>query len=345
MLRPSPFDMSFLTDRLFEVQHQHQRLMRQLLCGQQPDRVPVFEYAALSLPAVGPYDCENWLAEKLNELKNNFDLYCDTVTWRIPAFALSRYGLHFISAVLGCEIQQRDNKTWCVPFSQQRQYMENFRIPDLEENQIFLEMLDLIKFVDEVTQNQLPIELPFLAEPLLAAVDLFGAEFLTLLADEDSLADRLLADISSAILNIRSRLLQAAGNNLCDYHTCACPMPNGYTFLHGCTTHLVSAQTYRDRIAGLDAMHLTHEAEGGCIHLCGQHTQHIPTWRSMPAVRAVQLNDQASLDVERYWSELRSDQFVVLWVNDNMSLEQVMKTTRGRRLAIRYAVSSPIWVK
>ena len=345
MRTSSRFDLSFLTDRLVEVQHCHEQLMRQLLCGEQPDRVPMFEYAAIQLPAVGPYDRRDWLAEGLAQLRREFNSYCDPVVCRIPAFALSRYGLHFASAVMGCPIRDGQDRAWCASLAALGQSLEDLCVPDLDENQIFQDMMSLLKFVAEATEYRLPIELPFLAEPLLLAVDLFGSQFLVALADDDGLADDVLARISSAVLMMRSRLRAAVpAADLRDYHTCACPMPAEYTFVHGCTTHLVSSQTYRDHVANLDSAHLTHQAKGGCLHLCGEHTQHLRTWHDMPGVCAVQLNDRASVDLEQYWSQLRSDQFVVLWPSENMPLERAMEITQRRRLAVRYSASLPLLI-
>ena len=345
MPQSSRFDLSFLTEQLLEVHHCHRQLMRQLLSGEQPDRVPIFEYAAIQLPAVGPYDRREWLAEGLAQLRREFDSYCDPVVCRIPAFSLSRYGLHFTSAVMGCPIHDKQDRAWCTSLDVLGRSLEDFCVPNLDENDIFQDMLSLVKFVAEATEHRLPIELPFLAEPLLAGVDLFGSEFLAALANDDGLADRVLADISSAVLTMRSRLHAAIPSaDLRDYHTSACPMPREYTFVHGCTTHLVSPQTYRDHVAKLDSAHLTHEARGGCFHLCGEHIQHLRTWRDMPCVRAVQLNDRACADLEQYWSQLRSDQFVVLWPSENMPLERAMEITQRRRLAVRYSASLPLLI-
>ena len=342
---PSQFSTSFLTDSLFAAQHQHQERMLALLSGRQCDRVPLFDYAAFQLPTVGPYEPEQWLEEALHHFRVNLESYCDPVTWRVPGVALCRYGLHFTSAVLGCTIREKANQPWCISLAKMGQSPQDFRVPNLDDNAVFKDMLRLLCFVADATRCRLPIELPFLAEPLLAAVDLFGSEFLILLAEGDELADSILADISSLVLMMRSKLRAAVPQaDLRDYHTCACPMPNGYTFVHGCSTHLVSAQTYRNHVAELDSMHLTRQACGGCLHLCGKHTQHIHTWRDMPGLLAVQLNAAASMDLEYYWRELRQDQFIVVWVDTQMPWQKAMELTRGRRLALRHSSSVHIQV-
>jgi hypothetical protein len=339
------FDTSFLTEEFFRVQQRHRRRMQQLLSGRQPGLVPTFEYAALELPLVRPYRSEQWLEEQLEHLRRHIELYCDPVTWRVPAFALRRYGLHFTSAVLGCPIRAEAGRVWCTPLSESGRSPADFRAPDLDHSVPFQEMLRLVRLVADATDGRLPIELPFLAAPLLAAVELYGSDFLVTLAEDDGLAERVLKAISDTVLAMRLRLQKAVdGCDLWDHHTCACPMPNGYRFLYGCTTQLVSAQTYRRHIAELDASHLAHRAQGGCIHLCGGHTQHLGTWRSLEQVRAVQLNDTACQDFETYWRGLRPDQFVVLWPCEHMTVAEAMNITGGRRLAIRVAAASPLAV-
>ena len=335
--------MHELPGELFRVQREHEARMRHLLAGRQPGRVPVFQYRALELPKVGPYDREQWLVGRLAELHENPDPYCDPMTWRVPALALCRYGLHFTSAVLGCDIEDRQGEVWCRPRREEQRRLEQFLPPNLAESPVFQEMLDLLRFVAGATRNRLPIELPFLAPPLLAAVDLFGQDFLVALADAPEQAARVLRELAAAVLDMRARLLDAApGADLRGHHTCACPVPADFTFVYACTTQLVSGTTYREHIAALDAAMLRQRAHGGCLHLCGRHTQHLDTWRRAPEVKAVQVNDAAALDFEAYWRGLRKDQFVVLWLTDDMPLDRVLAISGGRRLALRADLGEPI---
>ena len=339
------FDTSFLTDDLLSVQSEHERRMSDLLTGGQPDRVPLFDYAAFELPRVGDYDREQWLTKGLSHFRTHYESYCDAVTWRIPALALCRYGLHFTSAVLGCRVWAEADQPWCVSLSELGQTPQDFQVPDLDQNSVFQEMLGLLRFVTEVTEGRVVVELPFLAEPLLAAVDLFGTEFLRLLADDGELAGQLLEKVSTVVLAMRSRFRGVGADadaDVRDYHTCACPMPGDFRFVHGCTTHLVGPATYRDYVAPLDAAHLQHEGRGGCLHLCGRHTQHISTWRDLPGLCAVQLNDTAACDFERYWRGLLQDQFVVLWPGSTMSVAEALRISHGHRLALRHAASKPL---
>ena len=89
---------------------------------------------------------------------------------------------------------------------------------------------------------------------------------------------------------------------------------------------------YDEFIAPLDDELLSVYPNGGMIHLCGVHTQHIPTWRGMESVRAIQVNDRASEDLEIYFNELRDDQIIYLNPIATMTVERAMEITGGRRI-------------
>jgi hypothetical protein len=110
--------------------------------------------------------------------------------------------------------------------------------------------------------------------------------------------------------------------------------PPGFGQLCGCTTHLLSAEQYREFIAPLDGALLRVYPHGGMIHLCGIHTQHIATWRDMPSVRAVQLNDRAAQDLPSYFAGLRDDQVIYLNPTPTMTAEDALRITDGRRLVV-----------
>ena len=110
--------------------------------------------------------------------------------------------------------------------------------------------------------------------------------------------------------------------------------PRGFGQICGCSTQLVSASSYDEFIAPLDAEVLSCFPRGGMIHLCGSHTQHIPAWHNMPEMRAFQLNDRASDDFPVYFKELRDDQIIYFSPSDVVSIEQALEISGGRRLVI-----------
>ena len=348
IIRPmkSSFDLSFLTDEFVDAQQRHAAAARQLLEGDQPDHVVAFEYEPMCVPPAGPFDRDQWLTQQIEHIRQNFDRYCDPVTWRQPVLSLSRYGLHFFGAVLGCTVRHVDDQVWCEPLTEAGGRLEDFARPNLDDSPVLTEAIDLLRFVIDATEGRVPIEAPFCSEPLMAAVDLFGDQFLMALAQEPEPADRVLGDIAATIIELRDRLANAAGNApINDHHAAGSGVVSGFNLLYGCTTHLVSAQTYRDHVLALDTELLNHQSSGGVIHLCGRHLQHLEAWRDTPGLRAVQLNNAACDDTEAYWRGLRPDQFIVFWPDDAVTLDQAIAITGGRRLAVRCAVAEPIPVQ
>ena len=340
------FDLSFLTDEFFDVQRRHETALRQLLEGDQPECLVAFEYEPLGVPPVGPFDREQWLAEQIAHIRQNLDRYCDPVTCRPPVLSLGRYGLHFFSAAVGCPVREVGDQVWCDPLTESGQPLEDFVRPNLDDNAVVAEAIDLLRFLFDATEGRLPIEKPFCSEPLMAAVDLFGAEFLMALAQEPELAAHVLAEVAAGIIELRDRLDRAAHiSPISDHHAASCGAARQYNLVYGCTTHLVSAQTYRDHVLALDTELLNHQSSGGVIHLCGRHLQHLEALRDMPGLRAVQLNNTACDDTEAYWRGLRPDQFVVFWPDDAAPLDQAVAITGGRRLAVRCALPEPIPVR
>jgi hypothetical protein len=110
--------------------------------------------------------------------------------------------------------------------------------------------------------------------------------------------------------------------------------PPGYGQLCGCTTHLISGEHYAEYVASLDETLLSLYPRGGMIHLCGMHTQHVPAWRGMRSLRAVQVNDRAAEDLEVYFRELREDQIMYVNPCDGMPAERVMEVTGGQRVVV-----------
>ncbi|TFG88935.1 MAG: hypothetical protein E4H17_01550 [Gemmatimonadales bacterium] len=110
--------------------------------------------------------------------------------------------------------------------------------------------------------------------------------------------------------------------------------PPGFGQLCGCSTQLLSPELYRDFVAPLDDAVLALYPEGGMIHLCGAHAQHLLAWRGMRSLRALQINDRAATDFEVYWSGLRDDQVTYVAADDGLARTDKLRVTRGRRLVL-----------
>ena len=105
---------------------------------------------------------------------------------------------------------------------------------------------------------------------------------------------------------------------------------------------MISGATYREFIAPLDDELLSTYPHGGMVHLCGVHTQHIPAWNDVHALRALQLNDRAAEDLAIYFNEMRED--VVFYVNpcEGMPVERIVEITGGQRVVVVADVEQPL---
>jgi len=341
---PNPYDTSFLDAETMAVQREHHRRLEMLCRGEQPDSVPAFAACVPRMPLVGPYDAGACLAEGLAELRNRAATFRDPATYRPFALSLARYDLHFPAAIMGCPIHMDEHgQTWWTSLSQLGRTIDEFRCPDLDANADFQEMLDLLRFVVEATEGRIPVEIPYVSEPLILGVDLFGNDFLALLAGDPDRADRFIESITTFILDMRRRFLEAVpGAPLIPHGSCGRPVPEGYNLLYECTTHLISGPAYerhfRDRDRGL----MRCAATGAGIHLCGAHTQQCSAWQHAPELKMIQVNDRATEDLEVYWRNLRPDQYIVFMPCEAVSLDDALRITRGRQLVVEAEVEKPI---
>ena len=105
---------------------------------------------------------------------------------------------------------------------------------------------------------------------------------------------------------------------------------------------MISGPCYEEFIAPLDEALLAVYPNGGMIHICGSHTQHIEAWRNMPHLRALQLNDRAAADLLTYHQQLRPDQVIYLNPCKEMSAVRAIELTGGNRLVIADDMPSPV---
>ena len=95
---------------------------------------------------------------------------------------------------------------------------------------------------------------------------------------------------------------------------------------------MISGDQYAQFIAPLDEEILATLPQGGMIHLCGAHAQHIPAFRAMRSLRAVQINNRAAEDLPAYFAGLREDQIMYVNLFEGMSWRRVLEITGGRRV-------------
>jgi len=185
--------------------------------------------------------------------------------------------------------------------------------------------------------------LPVIASALNVAVNLYGQEFLAALHERPEAARHDLGVINRVLCDLhRWYLRRVPLQQLQPVVSWQRTQPPGFGQLCGCSTQLVSGEMYGEFIAALDDALLSTYPMGGMIHLCGTHTQHIPVWRGMRRLRAVQINDRAAEDLQVYLRGLRPDQ--VIYVNPcrNMPVERIMDITGGERVVVVAEVAEPL---
>jgi hypothetical protein len=204
--------------------------------------------------------------------------------------------------------------------------------PDLEHDETFGLMKRAVRsFLDQ--EVKLPVfSLPVIASVLNVALNLYGQELLLAMASEREAVLHDLAVIQKTLVAVHRwfRSVLPPENMQC---VCAGGRTQPYNFgqICGCSTQLISGEYYRELIEPFDSELLKVYPNGGMIHLCGSHLQHIETFRNMEALRAVQVNDRAAEDLEHWFDGLREDQIIYWSLCEGISLEKALKITGGRR--------------
>lgn len=336
------------------------------IASEKPAMAPVRLNGIWAQSVVDPYtEPERWVEEGLNWLAGQAPRLRDEGGFRPPLIEFELYGVHFIDRLLGAHVFDLAASRECTPHGDEtgdlsalKQQMRStarpdkppernwqvhvldqpvgqLRTPDLRRDATW----DLARRVVDAflaAEVTLPLfGLPVIASPLNVAVNLYGQEFLFALFENPAGARHDLEVINDLLCRLHrwyrrrlpARQLQSvvAGGRA---------QPPGCGQLCGCTTHVLSAELYTEFIAPLDAALLAVYPHGGLIHLCGHHTQHLPTWRAMSALRAVQLNDTAADDFETYWHGLRDDQVIYFSPTARVSSADALRISGGRRLVL-----------
>jgi hypothetical protein len=265
------------------------------------------------------------LAERIGETEKDYLFVPLCIEYNI-------FGVHFIDKIFGARVFFQDNQ-WYNDYISTK--IGQLVKPDLEKNETWsLAQRATYAFLDQ--EVKLPLfGLPTIASALNIAVNLYGQEFLVAMMLEPENAAHDLLVINNLLCEIHWWYLNKVPlQNLQPVISAQRTQPPGYGQLCGCTTQLISGESYRNMIAPLDAALLGIYPNGGMIHLCGSHLQHLDTFRSMTALRAFQVNDRAAHDLADYFKGLRNDQILYLNPCEGMTVEQAVKITGGDRLVI-----------
>ncbi len=327
-------------EHLLEIREMHFARLENLYAGKQLDYVFVLN-GILGHSKSNPYlEPIKWLEECLDSLLDYTEKAKDTDVFRPLVIEFGPYGVHFIDKILGANVYFHNDQWWADKL---KTPIGTLEYPDISKNETWqLAKKVALAFVDIGVSVPL-FGLPTLSSALNIAINLYGEEFLiAMLSDPDSakhdlkVINDLICDLHRWYLrNIPIEQLQpvVAGWRC---------QPRGFGQLCGCSTHLISEDIYREFVAQLDDELLSVYPNGGMIHLCGIHTQHIPVWRKMKSLRAIQVNDRASEDLEIYFKELRYDQIIYFNPTNTMTIDIAINLTGGNRIVLVAEVNEKI---
>ncbi len=294
---------------------------------------PLYLWGTVFLPPEDPYhNLEAWMDAALEMMPDHVDKCLDEKVFRPLAIEFGLYGVHFVDKIFGAEVYYQDNQWYNRYLDIEVGQLEK---PDLETNETWqLAKRAALLFLEK--DVKLPVfGLPTIASALNIAVNLYGEEILVSMCIEPEAALRDLEIINDVLIEIHKWYIEhIPQEQLQPVVSWLRTQPRGYGQICGCTTHLLSGTLYEELVAPLDAKLLGVYPKGGMIHLCGAHEQHIPVWREMKELRAIQLNDRAAADLEKYFMGLRDDQIIYLNPCAEMSVEEAFKITGGKRLVI-----------
>lgn len=317
---------------LIDVRERHLARMERLFAGEPLDR-PFFLLGLSGQPQVSVMDdpaaCAAQAAAKLAEQASRS---LDEHVFRPLVLEQWVGGVHFIDALFGARVYFSDGQWWNDFLSQPVGRLE---MPDLDTQEYWLKARRFTETCVALDAQAVFLCPQVLSSPLNIIVNLYGQAVLEAMAADPVAVRRDLRVITDLILELHRRFtaLIPAGQFQPVSATGRC-QPRGFGQICGCTTHLLSADMYRELIAPLDDEILSFYPHGGMIHLCGAHTQHIPTWRAIKSFRAFQINDRAAEDLESYFHGLRDDQVIYLNPTATMTIERALEITGGRRVVI-----------
>ena len=315
---------------LIEVREAHFMRLEALYAGEKLENEFILQGIGRYTEDDGP-DWEKWLDESLDSLAEQVEEAKNPDVFRPLVINYNPHGVHFVDYLFGADVFQLEGGGWQV------RYLESpigeLEYPVLESNDSWQAVTSLTHAFLERDVPTVLFALPTIASTLNIAVNLYGQKILEAMLLEPEAARHDLRIINDLLCDIHRwyRKNIPLEQLQCIVAASRC-QPPGFGQLCGCTTQLLSPELYQEFIAPLDDELLSVYPYGGMIHLCGMHTQHIPVWREMTSLRAVQTNDIASENLDKYFNELRDDQ--ILYINrcEGMPVGRIREVTGGRRV-------------
>ena len=328
---------------LLGVREAHFERLTALFAGERLDRLFVLQGVGKTLDVSPDVEAEEQMASALDALAEQAERALDPRVFRPLCVSSGPYGVHFIDRMLGARVYHQDEQWWSEPLPTP---VGELRPPDLASNETWAVTRRHAEAFLAAEVSVPLLGLPTIASALNVGVNLYGERLLMAMLSEPEAARHDLGVINAVLCTLHEWFLDALPpEQLQPVVPAGRCQPRGFGQLCGCTSHLLPAGLYRDFIAPLDDELLRVYPHGGMIHLCGAHTQHIPVWREMALVRAIQVNDRAAEDLEAYFHELRDDQILYLNPTATMTVERAMAIAGVRRLVLVADVPEPLPVR
>ena len=273
-------------------------------------------------------DPEKWVEDNLEALAETVAHTAPNDAYFTPfCVEYPPYGVHFIDKILGADVFFQDGQWYNRPL---KNAVGTLAASDLERDETWsLAKRAALAFVAQGVKLPL-FGMPTLSSALNIGINIYGQEILVAMLENPDAARRDLSVINDAIMRMHSWYIanvpQTQLQPVISWHR---TQPPGHGQLCGCSTQLISAAHYAELVAPLDNALLGCYPNGGMIHLCGAHTQHIPTFRAMPNLKALEMNDRAALDLPHYHAGLRDDQLIYLNCFADMPPARALEITNG----------------
>ncbi len=270
--------------------------------------------------------------QALEDLSTYADVLKDEKVFRPLCLECDIYGVHFIDKIFEADVFDL-NGSWQSRLLDQP--VGVLKTPDLDNDPTWQKARDIAEaFLDSGVTVPF-FGLPTIASALNVGVNLFGQDLLAALFENPDAAHHDLRVINDVLCTIHQWYIRNLPTSQLQpvigaYRT----QPPGFGQICGCTSQLISADLYRKFVAPLDAELLGVYPNGGMIHLCGAHLQHIPVWCEMKELRSIQVNDRAADDLEQYWKGLRADQVIYVNPTEFMNTGRILDLTDANRIVI-----------
>ena len=302
-------------------------------------------YAVNGVLGVGRHDPytepERWAEDCLEDLADKAEAAANDVYFRPLCLEYGPYGVHYVDRLFGAEVFFKDGQ-WHSRYL--KTPIGQLKAPDLDRHPQWIDTQRVMNVFLEADVKLPLFGLPTIASALNIGVNLYGQEILLEMIEEPENAAADLSAINDLLCELhrrfRSFIPQQQLQPVISWNR---TQPPGYGQLCGCTTQLISGPCYEEFIAPLDDALLAVYPHGGMIHICGAHTQHMDAFRSMPHLKALQLNDRAAADLAAYHQQLRPDQVIYLNPCKEMSAERAIALTGGKRLVIADDLTAPVF--